>query len=318
MTVDVARRPGRSGGRSLRLRKVEDLGAPVAPSSLRPKSGAVAPRSARRVVGRDVARSLCLLFAWLLLFGTVLSAAQEQRSQHVLFAQLRQQLAEATAPVQAPIPVGAPVALLSIARLGVRNLVVVEGSASTQLQQGPGHLPSTVLPGAVGVSVLLGRATTYGQPFRRIPELIAGDRITAVSGLGTTTYIVSGIRHAGDRLTPPPGGTGRLTLVTAQGSGWRSGWAPSTTVYVDAIARKPVIGGPVGVASAAMGPMAADSSTLISLVFWLQALLALGFVVSRFSVRWGYNRTWLVGGLLLVAVMWGATSAAWPLLPNLI
>jgi sortase A len=45
---------------------------------------------------------------------------------------------------------------------------VVEGTASSDLLDGPGHLRSTVLPGQVGTSVVMGRAKTYGAPFGAI------------------------------------------------------------------------------------------------------------------------------------------------------
>ena len=65
-----------------------------------------------------------------------------------------------------PSPVGEPVALLSIPRLGISQ-VVVEGTASGDTLAGPGHLRDTVLPGQVGTSVVYGRAATYGAPVRR-------------------------------------------------------------------------------------------------------------------------------------------------------
>lgn len=63
--------------------------------------------------------------------------------------------------------------------------------------------------------------------------------------------------------------------------------------------------------------MGADPGALMPLVLWLQALalVVLGMAVTRF--RWGRWQTWLIGGPLMVAALWGASAAASQLLPNL-
>ena len=58
------------------------------------------------------------------------------------------------------------------------------------LLDGPGHLRTTPLPGAIGTSVVMGRSTTYGAPFRKITTLRPGDPITVLGAQGTVTYIV--------------------------------------------------------------------------------------------------------------------------------
>ncbi|MDX6371367.1 MAG: sortase, partial [Nocardioidaceae bacterium] len=105
---------------------------------------------------------VCLWVVGQLLF---LSSFAENRSQELLYREFRVNVASATAPIGPTTPVGDPVALLTIPRIGVSQ-VVVEGTASGDTLAGPGHLRKTVLPGQVGTSVVFGRAATYGAPFR--------------------------------------------------------------------------------------------------------------------------------------------------------
>ena len=178
---------------------------------------------------------LALIGVWVLLYAFVLSGVQEARAQATYYATLRQGLAEATAPIGGVIQPGSPVLLLTAPTAGLDDAVVVEGTTSSAMTSGPGHLASTVLPGQQGVSVILGRSVTFGAPFRSIATMHPGDTITVTTGQGVFTYHVDRVRYPGDPLPPPVGpNTSRLTLVTEIASGWRSGWAPATTVYVDA------------------------------------------------------------------------------------
>ena len=57
------------------------------------------------------------------------------------------------------------------------STVVVEGTDSSDLARGPGHYPSTSMPGSGGVVAIAGHRTTYGHPFRHIDDLRPGDEI---------------------------------------------------------------------------------------------------------------------------------------------
>jgi sortase A len=260
------------------------------------------------------------LAAWTLLFAFWLSGVDQARSQQALYATMRQNLASATAPLGGAISPGTPVAVMAIPSIGVKNLVAVEGTTSAQLMLGPGHMRSTPLPGQAGVSVLLGRATTFGGPFGKIVTLTPGAPIEVTTQQGTFTYHVLDVRRPGDHLPQPlASGKGRLVLVTSEGTGWRAGWAPQYAVFVDAdLAGKTQ----PGVGQVTIGSneqiMAGDTSGLISLVFLLQAALAVSVGIVWSSQRWGRLQTWIVGAPLALWVLWELSLATMRLMPNLL
>ncbi len=263
---------------------------------------------------------LAVLGLWLVLFGLVLSGLSESHAQHSLYASFRKQLAAATAPIGGAIPEGAPVAVLDSAKGGLHGLVVVEGSSSTDLRAGPGHVPGAPLPGQAGVSVIMGRSTTFGAPFGEITSLVRGDPIDVTTGQGIFHYEVEDVRGPGDPFpaTLASGGS-QLTLVTSQGAGWRTGWAPSRAVFVDALLMGHSVAAPVNqnIPTTADGVQHGDSRGLYPLVLWLQLLLiaVVGAVWAR--LRWGGRQSWVVATPVIVAALWGASTSMWQLLPNL-
>jgi len=46
--------------------------------------------------------------------------------------------------------------------------VVVGGTSAGDLESAPGHRRDTALPGQVGVSLIYGRAVTFGAPFGQL------------------------------------------------------------------------------------------------------------------------------------------------------
>lgn len=94
-----------------------------------------------------------------------------------------------TAPPMDPPPEGEPVGIVKIPRIGV-DWLMVEGVSRADLKKGPGHYPSTPLPGQPGNVGIAGHRTTYGAPFNRIDELIPGDEITVATIQGIFTYVV--------------------------------------------------------------------------------------------------------------------------------
>lgn len=267
-------------------------------------------------------QALVVLSLFAIGFGAyllVLSPVQHDRSQAVLYAQARQQLAKISMPTGGIIKAGEPVAVLEIPGLRLTQ-VVVEGTAGGQLASGPGHRRTTPLPGQPGTSVLMGRAETFGGPFRHITKLQGGDEINATTGQGRFTYRVDGIRRAGDPTPPPlPKGAGRMVLVSAEGADFTG---PNQTVFVDATLLSDTVAPPSRrpkMQTPEEAPLASDSGALMDFVLSLQALvLAVGlFAWARNS--WGRWETWLVGMPVVLAATWLVyKSGAVALLPNLL
>jgi sortase A len=93
---------------------------------------------------------------------------------------------------------GDPVGRITIPRLGLRS-VVVQGTSSSDLAKGPGHYPSTPLPGLGGTVAIAGHRTTYLQPFRHLDALRRGDRIELDLPYGTVRYVVRSRKIVDDR-----------------------------------------------------------------------------------------------------------------------
>jgi sortase A len=258
---------------------------------------------------------------WFVVYALVFGAVQESRSQTVLYAQFRQQLAAGVAPAGGVIKAGEPVALLQIPRLGIHD-VVVEGTAPSTLLLGPGHRADSPLPGEVGVSVVYGRGTTFGAPFGRLVKLRQGDVINVTDAVGRFQYVVDDLRRAGSPLPAPLPATGaRLTLASATGAGWRANVAPSAPFYVDATMRGSALAEPGGRVPSVPGSnkvMGTDGSALSSLVRWLQLLCVTTVAAAWIRTRWGRWQTWLVAIPTIGAVLWIVTETAFRLLPNLL
>lgn len=266
------------------------------------------------------ALSVSVIFLGAFAFG--LSAVQEQRSQHQLYQSFRS-LLDPSSPVGpsigGTIAEGTPVALLNSSVAGLRNVVVVEGTSSQDLLEGPGHLPDSPLPGQLGDSVLIGRSTIAGGPFARVASLVRGDVLSVTTGQGRFRFVVEDTRVAGDRIPVLPKSGAALTLVTSEGSGSLGHFLPSRLVYVDtrlvgkAVAAPP--GRPTQVAAADL-PGHTDPAAWPFLVFWLQGLVLAGFLAVWLWFRWGRWQTWLVGAPVIFGLLWGMSGEVMRLLPN--
>lgn len=270
----------------------------------------------------QVLLALSLVLGWLLLYILVLSGLEQGHAQSSLYERLRTELALGTAPTGAPIAAGAPVALLSIPAAGVEDTVVVEGTRAVQLQDGPGHVLGSVLPGQRGVSVIAGRSLTFGGPFGTIAELPVGAPITVTTAQGTFVYEVTGARLRGDPVPPPPATDGsRLTLVTAIRGAGLGGLQAGETVYVDADLTGDAAD-PGAVATADIGTklMSAtfDTTSLALLALGLQLLVgSLAAFVWAWN-RWSRAAAWIAGGPCVLAALWLVSSLGSRLLPALI
>lgn len=261
-----------------------------------------------------------LVAVWLLLYGLGLSSLQEQHAQANLYSSFRSQLAAATAPIGGDIPRGSPVAMLQAPRGGLHDVVVVEGSASSELRLGPGLYPGASLPGQAGASTIMGKGSSFGAPFSGISALRPGDDIQVTTGQGIFTYVVQDVRRPGNPIPQLGSAISRLTLVTSEGRGWRSGWAPTGAVFVDANLKgntQPSPGGST-LPTKADSIMTADFTNLYPLVLWLQLTVLVGIGFAFALARWGRWQAWLVGAPAILFALWGSTSSVSMLLPNLV
>jgi sortase A len=82
----------------------------------------------------------------------------------------------------------------AIGRLRIPSLqadfVIVQGTDQGSLEKGPGHYPSSTLPGLGGTVAIAGHRTTYLAPFRHIDALAPGKEIVLSMPYGRFTYVV--------------------------------------------------------------------------------------------------------------------------------
>ncbi|HTX31921.1 MAG TPA: class E sortase [Solirubrobacteraceae bacterium] len=101
----------------------------------------------------------------------------------------RQELAFLARREQRGLRTGEAVGRLSIPSIGV-SFLVVQGTDSTSLEKGPGHYPSTALPGLDRTVAIAGHRTTFLAPFRHLDALRAGEKIVLGMPYGRFVYTV--------------------------------------------------------------------------------------------------------------------------------
>jgi sortase A len=214
---------------------------------------------------------ILLLLGYIYLF-TPLSAG---RAQHALLQEITADQLKSYSLAQGKTPPeGSPVAVLEIPALHLID-AVVQGTDAQDLRTGPGHMPTTALPGEPGNAVIAGRRATFGAPFGAIGSLKRGQVITVIDGLGVYHYDVTAVvsaeggRH--DVVTETK--SNRLTLVTAA-----SGFFPhGRLAVIAALVGKPLadtVEPHFDVSSAELG-LASDPASGALAVFWCLVFFAL-------------------------------------------
>jgi LPXTG-site transpeptidase (sortase) family protein len=270
------------------------------------------------------AGSLALSLAFLVNFFAISSltfAADQVRLQNEFLVKT----SSATAPTgekdfeNALLRDGTPVARLVIDKIGL-DAIVVEGTDSNSMRSGVGHRRDTVLPGQEGMTVLFGRAWSYGAPFGKIAELKVGDRFTVYTGQGKSEYLVSGLRQAGDEgLAPVKAGTNQLVLTTAQGNLF----SPTSVLRVDAELQGAAFETGQRVTEWGSIPtesreLSIDTRFVWLLVLNLALLLATRLFLMWFANKFGRTKAWLVFAPVLALNLVLCIDQATRLLPNLI
>jgi sortase A len=237
-----------------------------------------------------------------LVFEFGISAVMAQESQDGLLPVFKA-AAQTTVlddPAVNPAP-GSPVALLSIPRLGLRQ-VVVEGSSPEELKAGPGHLSVSPMPGEFGNAVLLGRRTTYGAPFRDLNRMRKGDHVSVITGQGTFTYLVSQVGRVSTGDVAPLQGTldSRLTLVTSDPTYLFSGRLVVVAMLRGdplAVARR----NPPGITALDLG-LASDPVWLAPAALAGQLLALTIWLTVRMRRRWPVSVTYMFAGPVIAAL----------------
>jgi sortase A len=109
---------------------------------------------------------------------------------------------------------GDAIGRLQIDRIDL-DIVLMQGTDTGTLQRGPGHYPTTPLPGVGGTVGIAGHRTTYLAPFRRIEEIKDGDEIRVELPYAGFTYTVEKheVVEPGDVQIIEPVGYDRLVLT---------------------------------------------------------------------------------------------------------
>lgn len=241
-------------------------------------------------IGVTLAGLVLLLFAGYLFGWTQLQAGHNQRQLSNAFGRG----ANAAAYAGKIPPDGSPAAVLQIPALGIRQ-IVVEGTSASDLEQGPGIMPTAPFPGTGGEAVIAGRNLTYGGVFGSLGNLKPGDVIETTDYLGAFRYVVT------RSLVIPPGGSlpvvrsnlGLLALVTSNGS-----VPPSGFFVVQArLSGNPVKGPGRQPAPAAASELAlaGDSGAVLPMLAW-----GIAFTLVLAGTVAAYRRT---GRTLLVYVI---------------
>jgi sortase A len=124
---------------------------------------------------------------WLSYRSAPLSALERRIVNSIV--EERQRIAFLARREQRELRTGDGAGRLSIPALGA-NLLFVQGTDPTSLEEGPGHYPSSALPGLGRTVAIAGHRTTFLAPFRHLDALEPGARIVLTMPYGRFLYIV--------------------------------------------------------------------------------------------------------------------------------
>jgi sortase A len=168
--------------------------------------------------------------------------------------------------------------------------VFVVGTTPADLQEGPGLMLHTAVPGDPGNAVIAGRRTTYGAPFASLDTMRRGDHIDIVDGAGRFTFTVTELRHLTGGHDDVVGVRGQrwLTLVTSSSSLVSSGY---DVVVAKATSADQTPGRiPQGTYSTTLTSLSGDPAAAVLAGAWVVVFL-LGLGVTVFAIR-RWRRMW--------------------------
>jgi sortase A len=107
-------------------------------------------------------------------------------------AAVRRELAVEARHYRRSLHTGDAIGRLKIGRIGL-SMIVVQGTDHDTLKKGPGHYPTTGLPGEGRLIYIAGHRTTYLAPFSHIDSIRPDDYVSFELPYATFTYRI--VRH---------------------------------------------------------------------------------------------------------------------------
>ncbi|MBI2710239.1 MAG: class E sortase [Actinobacteria bacterium] len=215
-----------------------------------------------------------------------------------------------------PPSAGAPIAILQVPSIGIDE-VVVQGAGAAQLRSGPGHDPSTSMPGEPGASAIAGARVGYGGPFRALDRVRRGADVFVTTWAGRFRYEVESVAvvRSGE---PDPVRAERpwssLVLLTSAPR-----FLATQRLAVVARLRTRPLTGPLATKPSALqpGPGAFGGARggVVPLVLRSQLLVVAFFVSRRLYRRWLRWPTYLLTSPVLLALLIGVFESLGSLLP---
>jgi sortase A len=278
--------------------------------------------------------TLVLLFVAYQLWGT---GIYESREQSRLRSQLNQDIAKAKRANQAvagtttttlppvPPPEGDAVGFIDIPRIGLSR-VVVQGVAVPDLRKGPGHDPTSPMPGQLGNAFIAGHRTTYGAPFGDLDQLGVGDVIKVATVQGKFTYKVTEQRVVDPSEvsvldpTPDPARPGHdlatLTLTTCNPK-----YSAEQRLIIKAqltpeAAPLPRVATPKGSAVVTINGLSGESSSRTPAIIWGLIAAVVGLLWWLLFHRHPRWTTWLIGVVPFLVVLFVCYMYVERLLPS--
>jgi sortase A len=230
-------------------------------------------------------------------------------------------------PFPAP-PEGDVMGRIGIPKIGIDKFVV-EGVDVDDLRKGPGHYPSTQMPGHEGNSAIAGHRTTYEHPFGDLDQLVAGDDIRVVTVQGDFHYKVTELRVVDPSQievldpTPDPARAGHdlatLTLTTCNPK-----YSAAERLIVKAqldlskgeTTPLPPAEVAKGTKATSIGGLSGESSSRTPTIIWGAIALVVGLLWWWLFHRHPRWTTWFVGAIPFLAALFVTYTYLERLLPS--
>ncbi|MCR6487367.1 class E sortase [Amycolatopsis sp. OK19-0408] len=218
------------------------------------------------------------------------------------------------APPTTPTEFGAPVAVLEVPSLKLRQ-VVLEGVSSAETASGPGHVPGTSGPGQPGNAAVVGRYSGYGGPFASLARLAPGAEVVVATPQGVSVYRVSEVATRALDETADYGKTpdDRLTLVTS--TSWWPLAASEATVVTAKLEGRPFRPTPQNGRADAQDGRTGDGGAWAGLVLSFGGFVVAAAGATVLYRRWRPVSTYVITGPVLLALAALAALSLWRLFP---